>query len=188
MDAVFTIINCIWRKRRIQKFIAGKVGMRELDPHHSGFDKDTFLFAYELTKTVDPQFVERWVAACPDAFRQHFAAEYPKATLDLVEPAELAKKLRAQLDELLKRPPGPEPTPNMRLVKSADILGEDLFKQELMMEERLDAMIDRAVKRLVQAKAVKQMLASPSLNGQDQKPKRIRIPKQAEGPPQAREH
>jgi hypothetical protein len=29
------------------------------------------------------------------------------------------------------------------------------------MEERLDAAIDRAVKRLVQAKAMKQMLASP---------------------------
>jgi hypothetical protein len=34
-------------------------------------------------------------------------------------------------------------------------------------------MIDRAVKRLVQAKAMKQMLASPSLNGQAQQPKRI---------------
>jgi hypothetical protein len=41
------------------------------------------------------------------------------------------------------------------------------------MEERLDAMIDRALKRLVQAKAMKQMLASPSLNGQAQQPKRI---------------
>jgi hypothetical protein len=41
------------------------------------------------------------------------------------------------------------------------------------MEERLDAMIDRAVKRLVQAKAMKQMPASPSLNGEAQQPKRI---------------
>ncbi len=40
-----------------------------------------------------------------------------------------------------------------RVMRFAVILGEDLFKQELAMEERLDAMIDRAVKRLVQAKA-----------------------------------
>jgi hypothetical protein len=41
------------------------------------------------------------------------------------------------------------------------------------LPRRLNAMIDRAVKRLVQAKAMKQMLASPSLNGQAQQPKRI---------------
>jgi hypothetical protein len=48
------------------------------------------------------------------------------------------------------------------------------------MEERLDAMIDRAVKRLVQAKAAKQMLASPSLNGRAQQPKTISISKGGE--------
>jgi hypothetical protein len=61
----------------------------------------------------------------------------------------------------------------LRELHRADVVGEDLFKQELAMEERLDGMIDRALKRLVQAKAMKQMLASPSLNGGAQQPKRI---------------
>jgi hypothetical protein len=73
-------------------------------------------------------------------------------------------------------------------MRSADILGEDLIKQELAMEERLDAMIDRAVKGLAQAKAIKQMLASPSLNGQSQSPKRIQASKAAEQQPETREH
>jgi hypothetical protein len=189
IDAVLTIVNCIWRKRRIQKFVCAKVEVRAIDIDPSGYDRDVWLDTFADAVALDPKFAERMVEACPDAYRKYFAKDYPAATLDLVEPAELAKKLIAHLEaERRERPPLPELPPNMRLMKSADILGEDLFKQELMMEERLDVMIDRAVKRLVQAKAVKQMLASPSLNGQDQKPKRIRIPKQAEGPPQAREH
>jgi len=42
---------------------------------------------------------------------------------------------------------------------SAATLSDELFKQELVLDERLDAMIDRAVKRLMQIKAVKQMLS-----------------------------
>jgi len=43
-----------------------------------------------------------------------------------------------------------------------------------------DGMIDRALKRLLQAKGMKQMLASPSLNGRAQQPKSISISKRAE--------
>jgi hypothetical protein len=39
------------------------------------------------------------------------------------------------------------------------MISHDFLRQ--LMEKRLDAAIDRAVKRLVQAKAMKQMLASP---------------------------
>jgi len=74
------------------------------------------------------------------------------------------------------------------LFARADILSEDLFQKDLAMEERLDAAIDRAVKRLVQAKAMKQMLASPSLNGQAQQPKRISASNRAEPQPSTPEH
>jgi hypothetical protein len=40
----------------------------------------------------------------------------------------------------------------------SEIFWNDLFRNELSLDERLDAMIDRAVKRLIQMKAVKQML------------------------------
>lgn len=42
---------------------------------------------------------------------------------------------------------------------SAGAFTEELFNQELMLEVRIDAMADRAVKRLVQTKAMKQILA-----------------------------
>jgi hypothetical protein len=49
-------------------------------------------------------------------------------------------------------------------------------------------MIDRAVKRLVQAKAMKQIMASPSLNGQAQQAKGISSSKQAEAQSSTQEH
>jgi hypothetical protein len=41
------------------------------------------------------------------------------------------------------------------------------------VDERIEAMIDRAVKRLVQAKAVKQMLGTNSPNERSGQPKRL---------------
>jgi hypothetical protein len=48
-------------------------------------------------------------------------------------------------------------------------LSSDLFEQELALDERLDAMIDRAIKRLIQTKAMKQMLGQA---GEDEHAKR----------------
>jgi hypothetical protein len=42
------------------------------------------------------------------------------------------------------------------------LASSDLFMQELALNERLDAMIDRAIKRLIQIKAMKQMLRQDS--------------------------
>jgi hypothetical protein len=41
------------------------------------------------------------------------------------------------------------------------------------VDERIDAMIDRAIKRLIQTKAMKQMLVGTSPNGGDHQPKKI---------------
>ena len=104
-----------------------------------------------------------------------------------MEPADLAKKFNINdIKELFERGRPPEPRA-LRELHRADVVGEDLFKQELALEERLDAMIDRAVKRLVQAKAMKQMLASPSLNGQAQQPKRISSSNGARAQPSTQE-
>ena len=46
----------------------------------------------------------------------------------------------------------------LALFHSSVAVSDDLFKSQLELDERLDAMIDRAVKRLVQAKAMKQTL------------------------------
>jgi hypothetical protein len=60
--------------------------------------------------------------------------------------------------------------PDLLLERSAKVHTPDVVDHELAVDERIDAMIDRAVKRLVQTKAMKQMLVSTSPRGGDNKP------------------
>jgi hypothetical protein len=181
MDAIFTLTNCVWRKRRIKQFVAAKVRYRALDPKHPAFDRN---LVFELIQ-LDPKHSE-WFIENISPLREHFAKTVPKNVRDLAETADLAKKFRDYISEELKSP-SPRLPHDAKLMRSADILGEDLFKQALAMEERLDGMIDRAIKRLMQAKAMKQMLASPSLNGQAQLPKRISSSNGAQAQPSTQE-
>ena len=173
VDALYTLINCVWRKRRIRKFIAERVELRSLDPDHPAFDPDLMLGPLNVAfQQLDPEQLEKLINENP-AIRKHLEKKFPKHQRDLLEPADLAKKFtKNDIKELFGRGRAPVP-PGLRELHRADVVGEDLFKQELAMEERLDGMIDRALKRLLQAKGMKQMLASPSLNGQAQQPKRI---------------
>jgi hypothetical protein len=57
---------------------------------------------------------------------------------------------------------------------AASILSEkELFDDELNLRERLEAMIDRKIKHLIQLKAMKQMLRQTSVARDDEQPKRI---------------
>jgi hypothetical protein len=52
---------------------------------------------------------------------------------------------------------------------------KELFEEELNLRERLDGMIDRKVKQLMQVKAMKQMLRQTSALREDEPPKRIAV-------------
>src|SRR5262245_45129653 len=52
------------------------------------------------------------------------------------------------------------------LDNSSAVYTNEFMEHELALEERIDAQIDRAVKRLVQAKTMKQMLGHTSSNRQ----------------------
>ena len=66
----------------------------------------------------------------------------------------------------------------MLITQSAEILlKEEVLEQELAVEERIDAMIDRAIKRLVQTKAMKQMLVRTSPTGGYERPKIVQSSK-----------
>jgi hypothetical protein len=134
---------------------------------------------------VDPKFLERPFAQHPKIIAE-LATHKPKHLHDLVSLAEMSEKILAALKEM----PLPEPTPppEIELMAIADSFSKISFQKELAMEKRLNAMIDRAVKRLIQAKAMKQMLASPSLNGQAQQPKRISASNRAEPQPSTQDH
>jgi hypothetical protein len=56
-----------------------------------------------------------------------------------------------------------QPSNRILLNESATILSPDDFKHELAVDERIDATIDRAIKRLIQTKSMKQILDLPQM-------------------------
>ena len=60
---------------------------------------------------------------------------------------------------------------------AAILLPEEVLKHELAVDERIDVMIDRAIKRSVQTKAMKQMLDRSSPTGGYERPKIVQSSK-----------
>jgi hypothetical protein len=58
-------------------------------------------------------------------------------------------------------------------VRSAATFSGDSFKEELALEERLDAAIDRKIKRLMMIKAAKPMFGLTSAQQADREPKKL---------------
>jgi hypothetical protein len=55
-----------------------------------------------------------------------------------------------------------EDEPHLAMMQSAGAFSNELFDRELALDERLNAMIDRATKRLIHIKAMKEMLRQTS--------------------------
>jgi hypothetical protein len=82
--------------------------------------------------------------------------------------------LRMVISGLLRGAERDGEEPDLLLDRSAKVHTPDVINHELAVDERIDAMIDRAVKRLVQTKAMKQILVSTSPRGGDnQQPKKV---------------
>src|SRR5262249_6677076 len=105
--------KCMWRKRRIQKFIKAKMDARSVDFNHPAFDPELAAEGLRLILDSDPQFLERLIAENPQA-KEFLATDKPKHLRDLVSAAEISKKLIAGLEARRQLPPQPEPPPEIK--------------------------------------------------------------------------
>jgi hypothetical protein len=161
-DAVLSIAKAVWRKRRVQRFLTAQFMKHSGDPNHIWYDETVALETLAACVRQDPEtafsLAERFLHPVRKAhFKKKVALSRFRSTSEWAEA--ILKEIDLLLAELHADPEG------RRLVgmyQSAEALSGDLFKQELALDERLDAMIDRAVKRLIQTKAMKQMLAQSS--------------------------
>jgi hypothetical protein len=185
-DAVLDIAKGMWRKRRLQKFIHAEIEICRSDREHPSYDEAeglrTLLNIIEDAPPSDlseeeadsiKQFISRavesntpsYIATMLEGWRSGKEFESLSAWL---------AKLRSYIRFLLRAVEGRGKDPDLLLHLSAKVHTPDAVNHELAVDERIDAMIDRAVKCLVQAKAMKQMLASTSpRGGDDQPPKKI---------------
>jgi hypothetical protein len=157
--AVLTIARAMWRQRRAQKFIQIEVLLNSSNPDHPGYNEYESLAAFVSS-----------LRAVPDDF-DHFANRLLDAELvkylNVKFPLSKYKSSQERADAVIKeiesvRMPKANLTSDpraedVRLMRSSRTFTADFFDKELRLDERLDTMIDRAVKRLLQMKAAKQM-------------------------------
>ena len=189
-EAVFSLANAMWRKRRARLFLEVGLIKNSINVNHPSFDQSLGLLALAVAMMREPEKAfERYATATlrPDAInyliekfhRSKFESdsEWAQAIIEEINCVLLPRAMAepSELPDLLRKLPLEQrKTDELRLVYRVHAMMEkialfggsaasgDLFEQERTLDERLDAMIDRAVKRLVQTKAMKQMLRQTS--------------------------
>lgn len=163
-DAVLSIAKSIWRKRRVQKFLGVQFLKNSVNPGHPSYDENLSLTFFVVAMDHDPMMAFQEFSRClrPSKFeelQQKFPRSNYKTTKEWA--GAVINELVAKLPEYDQNvPPGlaRELANKGRLVLSAAYLLDDILKKELALDEGLEAMIDRAIKRLIQLKAMKPML------------------------------
>jgi hypothetical protein len=179
-DAVLSIAQGMWRKRRAQKLLQAQIANRRFDQNDRLYDEAERI--QRFLRVLDTAPFVAFVDIAPESFKPLY-----ENLVSTVLPAHQAKYLQEKcprehfksgsewLQELrnliifalLPAYGSLGEVPEAMLGRAAEFFTPEVFKQDLAVDERIDAMIDRAVKRLVQTKAMKQMLAGASLNGKD---------------------
>ena len=160
-DAVLSIAKGIWRKRRAQKFIEIRLLKNSHDPGHASHDENLGLIAFMAFLRAKPNVAfEDYAGRCLRADKiQLFKNKFPRSRFKSTE--EWANAIINEIRTMLpsETDPGCHAAAQLGLLAlSSATFTDGFFDDELRLDERLDVMIDRAVKRLIQTKAMKQML------------------------------
>jgi hypothetical protein len=194
-EAVLSLADLMWRKIRSQKFVQWVLMRNTLDPHHPSFDEAQGLYHFVLELRCTPELnleeaANRWLL--PQQAR-HLKEKFSRSNFQST--SEWAGAVINEiLTVLLPAIPRFAPLESWEKVDStmeklrelaaethmamAIAWAEKLFEEELNLRERLDAMIARQVKNLMQLKAMKQMLRQTSALREHEPPKRIAAARQ----------
>ena len=188
-DAVFSLADLMWRKIRAQKMLRAKLSMNTYDLRHPLFDQRRgFDFFIGLLLSEPETAFEQHASYLLKAdsighLKKKFPRSNYRSTSDWVEAviAEIKSVLMPAAPHSLSATEpmeGDLPEPFRRWVIDCQVgvsidLEKKSFQDELNLRERLEAMIDRKVKHLIQLKAMKQMLRQTGAMRDDEQPKRI---------------
>jgi len=164
-DTVLTIAACLWRKDRLRKFIEIEVIKKRFDPDHPAFDEALGFGFLIAGLRRNPEEFERDIACYLRSDRVvHLQQKFPRARFEsaakwadaVIEELKLVLLPAYSLDR--RSSEAVTATSDGSFFRSATAFPLDLFERELAIEGRLEATIDRLFKRLIQSKAMKQML------------------------------
>jgi hypothetical protein len=166
-DAVFTLAKSIWRKRRMQLFLENDMQRCSTYPDHPAYREAHMLrsFCEILEASADkPESVEPRFGLLSTEHRNHLQRKVPRQNFQSA--SEWIRAIQNEVTSvLLPEAECFDRSPEVLISRDAGFFTQEVVKHELAVDERLDAMMDRAVKRLMQAKAYKEMLGSTSASG-----------------------
>ncbi len=192
-DAVYTILTCIWRKRRIrdkrnldtiaalqhkdlerlsetplpffdtkqEKTMYALAHRPKSDgrPRYDGKVSHLIGFSSSLYGSLEGQFLELRIGMLGEEFSTHLKREVPKEKYPTTP--EWVQAVKREVDEvLLPRARTEMDSPDHLAAKAAEFITTDRILEDLTLEERLDSMVDRAMRRLAQMKFIKQVSGS----------------------------
>jgi hypothetical protein len=209
-DSVYTILTCIWRKRRIREkrnldtlaalqhkelqalsemtvpfFDTKQEGTMHVlthrpksdgRPRYEGKVSHLIGFSSSLYGRLDGQFLDLSIGMLGEEFSTHLRREVPKANYSSTP--EWVQAVKREVDEvLLPRARAEMESPDHLAAKAAEFITTDRILEDITLEERLDAMVDRAMRRLAQMKFMKQISASSERQLKDLPTLQIEAPK-----------
>ncbi len=171
-DAVLSIAKAMWRKRRIQYFMRTERSRATIDPNHTIYDEAGALRLFSSYIESEPDDFDRAVTTLPASVAQHLRRRLPREDFQSV--SDWVHAIQKEIASVLL------PAAAERIVKGEALIHReagfftlDVIKDEVAVEDRIDAMIDRAVKRLVQTKTMKQMLSAAFADRGSDQPKSL---------------
>jgi hypothetical protein len=165
-DAVLSIAKCVWRKRRLQRFIKTKIMKWWFMPEHPAYWEDFALACAAVRIGDDPNTDFSCLRKDKVVYLLN---KFPRKNFETT--SAWVRAIQNEINSVLL--PAAMEHPFTEPLVSEEVHPRDDFDHELAVEQRIDAMIDRAIKRLIQTKAMKQMLGCASPNGGDDQPKRL---------------
>ena len=156
-DTVLTIAQCIWLKRRVDRFYYDEASWAQEHPKEEDLE-DAFRRAKMLEKVHTVNDVTEIVDQLPELYKTYLEQAVPRSNfkdendwiqfmktrvLDFLVQHKLV--IIAQIDSR-----------KFRAVKAGEV--RELTAKKIALDERLDARIDKAIKRLAQLKAFKQIV------------------------------
>ena len=158
-SAVFCIAQCQWRKARIQKFLSAKIEKSRIgDPEHPAYDDVTALRNFANLMKTQPDEFDSHVEVLAPYYKNKLTTECRRGEFE--SEAAWISAVLAHVNSVLIPEADDHDYRPLLFHEASQIFSMDDMLNELALEERLDAMADRAVKRLMQVKAAKQLLGN----------------------------
>ena len=116
-------------------------------------------FSSSLYRRLDGQFLDLMIGMLGGELSTHLNREVPKENYSTTP--EWVQAVKREVDEVLLPLARAEmDSPDYLAAKAAEFITTDRILEDIALEERLDGMVDRAMRRLAQMKFMKQISGS----------------------------